>query len=222
VLVGSDDPVGRKAITAASRAEGISILDADSVSAVATELAGELEPDIVLIDVQLAPVDALLSVRRVRAAAPDARILVFSSPAATEFGVLCIKAGADGYLSKNINLGVLPNVLGSLGTGEAAISRAFATELVERVRRNGGRGRPTPERALAARERQVVELAHAGLALPEIASELGISLATARRHLLSVHRLLSVERGHQRAPTSPPNKANSESRKPSNGRSHDT
>jgi DNA-binding NarL/FixJ family response regulator len=203
VLVASDDPFSRQAFSSAARARGINVLAATGVAAVAEHLARELEPDVVVMDAQLAAIEALQSLQRMRAEAPGVRILAFSSPASTEFGLLCIHAGASGYLSKEIDFDALPRVLRSLGRGEAVISRCFATDLVERLRAGSPRGPRGANRAVSPPERQVLELIRAGRTPAAAATELGISIATVQRHLASARRKLSARPARNGPPASP-------------------
>jgi DNA-binding NarL/FixJ family response regulator len=223
VVVASDDPFSRQAFRQAASVRGIDVLAADSIAAVAEHHAHEHEPDVVVIDVQLPAVEALRALERVRAAAPTARLLAFSAPASTEFGILCIHAGASGYLSKEIDLAALPRVLRSLTRGEAVISREFATFLVEQMRSGRPRGpRGVRSRAVTGPERVVLELIRSGRTPDAVAVELGITVGTVQRHLASTRRKLAASLEQDRSA------ASQDSKQPSNraretraGGSHD-
>jgi DNA-binding NarL/FixJ family response regulator len=158
---------------------------------VAEQLAAELEPDIVLLDLQTAAAQGLRAVQQIRARLPGTRILACSAPAGTEFGLLCLSAGAWGYVSKDIDLATLPRILEALAGGEAVIPRALATELVSRFARAN-----RPERLKCAElsppECRLLELLRAGDTMSQAATQLGVTLATARRHFGSARRKLSV------------------------------
>ncbi len=191
VLVGSDDPFTRQAFRAGARSPGIEVLADGTLGAVTDQLASELEPDIALLDVQTTAAQALRAIQRIRFDAPRTRILACSAPAGTEFGLLCLSAGAWGYVSKEIDLDVLPRVLHALARGEAVIPRALATELVKRFARVSPIDRlESPE--ISPPEARLLELLRTGSTLSEAAAELGVTLATARRHFGSARRKLSV------------------------------
>jgi two-component system NarL family response regulator len=194
VLVGSDDPFTRHAFRTGASGPGITVLGAGSLASIADEMAAELEPDVVLLDVQTTAADALAAIQHIRALVPKARILACSSPAGNEFGLLCLSAGAWGYVSKEIDLSVLPRLLRALAQGEAVIPRALGTELVKRLARATPSGHDQPA-ALTPPERRLLELLRTGQTLREAAIELGISVATARRHFGSARRKLAT---HQR------------------------
>jgi DNA-binding NarL/FixJ family response regulator len=191
VLVGSDDPFTRQAFRTGASAPGIEVLGDGTLTAVSEVLAARLEPEIVLLDVQTGAAEALLAIQQVHARAAGARILACSAPAGTEFGLLCLSAGAWGYVSKEIDLAVLPQILHALASGEAVIPQALATELVKRFVRSDAVDRSKPAE-LSPPESRLLELLRTGFTLPEAASELAVTLATARRHFGRVRRKLSV------------------------------
>ncbi len=191
VLVSSDDPFTRQAFRSGASAPGIEVLAEGTVTAVAEQLAASLEPDIVVLDVQTAAARALGAIQQIRAGAPRTRILACSQPAGTEFGLLCLTTGAWGYVSKEIDLAVLPRILRALASGEAVIPRALGTELVRRYVRPDAAARPKTDQ-LSAPECRLLELLRTGLTLQEAAAELGVTVSTARRHFGSAGRKLAV------------------------------
>jgi DNA-binding NarL/FixJ family response regulator len=203
VIVGSDDPFTRQAICGGANGPGITLLGAGSLAAVVEEMAPELNPDIVLLDVQTTAAEALGAIRQLRACVPSARILACSAPAGNEFGLLCLSAGAWGYVSKEIDLAVLPRLLRGLADGEAVIPRALGTELVKRLVRSTPPGdhHSTP---LTPPERRLLELLRTGQTLREAAAEVGIRVATARRHFGSARRKLAAQDASFKTDGSPP------------------
>lgn len=193
VLVGSDDPFTRRAFRLGATAPGIEVVAEGTVAAVAEQMAASLEPDVVVLDVQTAAGRALRAIQQIRAGAPRTRILACSQPAGTEFGLLCLTAGASGYVSKEIDLAVLPRILCALASGEAVIPRALSTELVRRYVRPDATVVPRAGQ-LSAPELRLLELLRTGLTLPEAAAELGVTVSTARRHFGSAGRKLAAPR----------------------------
>jgi DNA-binding NarL/FixJ family response regulator len=191
VLIGSDDPLTRQAFRSGARAPGIEILAEGTVTAVADQLAAAIEPDIVVLDVQIAAGRALRAIQKIRTGAPGTRILACAQPAGIEFGLLCLTTGAWGYISKEVDVVALPRLLRALASGEAVIPRALGTELVRRFVRPGATDRPRTDQ-LSAPECRLLELLRTGLTLQEAAKELAVTPSTARRHLGSVRRKLSV------------------------------
>jgi DNA-binding NarL/FixJ family response regulator len=194
VVVVSDDPFTRRAFSSGARAPDIAVIAKATLAEAVEVIGGEVEPDIVLLDVQVAAGRALLTIQQLHEQAPAARILACDTPTGTEFGLLCLIAGALGYVSKEIDLVALPRLVRSLAAGEAVISRALATELAERFVSVSSRAGTMPSRRLSGPESQVLELLRGRLTLPEVAAELNLSLATVQRHLGSARRKLSAQR----------------------------
>lgn len=192
VLLACDDPFGRAAFRAATDVPELELVGATTVREAAGGLANDVRPDVVVLDAQLPALEALRALREIHESVPESRILVFSSPESIEFGWLCLTLGASGYLSKEIDLASLPRILERLSSGEAVVSRRLATQIVDRLRnrerQRGGRA-PSP---ITAPERQLIELIHTGRSAEEAAGELGVTIATIRRHLASSRRKLAL------------------------------
>jgi DNA-binding NarL/FixJ family response regulator len=194
VLVCSDDPLTRRAFSSGVSAPDMTVVTKTTLAEAIETVASGLEPDIVVLDVQVAAGRALATIQRLHEQAPAARILACDAPAGTEFGLLCLIAGASGYVSKELDLAALPRLVRNLSGGEAVIPRALATELAGRFVDASRRAPARPERKLSMPESQVLELLRGGPTLYEVADELGIGLATAQRHLGSARRKLAAHR----------------------------
>jgi DNA-binding NarL/FixJ family response regulator len=108
-----------------------------------------------------------------------------------------IKAGAQGYLVKNVRSGELLEQLRGLARGEAALSRRMAARILAELR--GGTAPCAPEEALTARELEVLELVTARLANAEIAARLAVSEHTVKNHMKSILAKLHLRSRHQAA-----------------------
>lgn len=192
VLVCSADPFTRRAFGSGASAPDIEVVARANLMEAVENLAAELEPDLVVLDVQVPAATALRAIQQLHLEAPDARILACDAPAGTEFGLLCLLAGAAGYMSKEADLAALPRILRALAAGEVVTPRALATELAHRFVSASRRSPKSSGHVLSRPESQVLELLRTGRALPEIASDLGIRPSTAQRHLGSARRKLAV------------------------------
>ena len=199
VLVCSDDPFTRRAFSSAAGARDIAVVAKLDLTGGVEALAEGLDPDVVVLDVQTQAGRALGTIQRLHEQAPTARILACDAPTGIEFGLLCLIAGASGYVSKEIDLAALPRLVRSLSGGETVIPRALATELAHRFVSASRRARSAPGRKLSVPESQVLELLRRGPTLPEVANELGIGVGTVQRHLGSARRKLSAHRIEWRA-----------------------
>ncbi len=160
----------------------------DGARAVAA--AGEHEADVVLMDLVMPGVDGLEGIRRLRASRPQARVLVLTSFLDDEKLFPAVRAGAAGYLLKDVEPQELVRAIRSAHEGEALLHPAVAARLMEEFSAEGGR--TADESALTAREREVLGLVGRGMANKLIALELGIAEKTVKTHVSSILSKLGV------------------------------
>ncbi len=163
----------------------------------ALEQARAFKPDIVLMDVELPGEDGVTATQRLKLEMPDVTVVILTvhDDSLTLFDA--IKAGAQGYLVKNVRSRELLEQLRGLARGEAAISRRMAARILEEIR---GQVEPFgPGEELTARELEVLELVAARLSNVEIAERLVISEHTVKNHMKSILAKLHLHNRHQAA-----------------------
>jgi DNA-binding NarL/FixJ family response regulator len=163
----------------------------------ALEQARLLEPDIVLMDIELPGEDGVSVTRRLTMEKPSITVVMLTVHDDSQTLFEAIKAGAAGYLVKNVRSRELLEQLRGLARGEAAISRRMATRILKEIR-----GTPLPflyEEELTTREMDVLELVVAQLSNAEIASRLVISEHTVKNHMKNILSKLHLRNRHQAA-----------------------
>ncbi len=163
----------------------------------ALDQARALEPDIVLMDIELPGEDGVVVTRRLKMEMPTVTVVMLTVRDDSQTLFEAIKAGAAGYLVKNVRSRELLEQLRGLARGEAAISRRLAARILEEIR-----GTPLPllpEEELTARELDVLELVVARLSNAEIAERLVISEHTVKHHMKSILSKLHLRNRHQAA-----------------------
>ncbi len=159
--------------------------------------ARALEPDIVLMDIELPGEDGVTATRRLTMEMPDTTVVMLTVHDDGQTLFEAIKAGAQGYLVKNVRSRELLEQLRGLARGEAAISRRMAARILEEIR---GQTEPfVPGEELTAREMDVLELVAARLSNAEIAERLVISEHTVKNHMKSILSKLHLHNRHQAA-----------------------
>jgi len=188
VLLADDHALFRDGVASLLGAWGHEVVGqvADGDSAVAAAL--HRRPDLVLMDVAM-PGGGLAATRRLAAEAPEIAIVMLTASEDVDDLFAAIKAGARGYLLKNLESGELRGMLGAIERGEAAITPAIAARILTELARPepaaSAPQSPDPDR-LTDRELDVLRLVVRGLRNKEIAAELGISENTAKFHLRNI------------------------------------
>ncbi len=163
----------------------------------ALEQARAFKPDIVLMDVELPGEDGVTATQRLKLEMPDVTVVMLTVHDDSQTLFDAIKAGAQGYLVKNVRSRELLEQLRGLARGEAAISRRMAARILEEIR---GQVEPFgPGEELTARELEVLELVAARLSNVEIAERLVISEHTVKNHMKSILAKLHLHNRHQAA-----------------------
>ena len=150
--------------------------------------ARELGPDVVLMDIRMPELDGLEATRRLLAGDGRSRVLILTTFDADEYVYEAMKAGASGFLLKDVRPEQLADAVRTVAAGDALLSPAITRRLVEQfVRRPPpGAARPPELDQLTERELDVLVLVARGLSNGEIASALFLTEATVKTHLTRI------------------------------------
>jgi DNA-binding NarL/FixJ family response regulator len=200
VLVAHGDRLARAGLGALLDAEpDVAVAGWAADGAEAVVLAGELRPDVLLLDMAVPGVDAFTVTRSVADAdSSPVRVLMLGESEDDEKIFSSLRAGASGYLVMDAEPAELMQGIRRLAAGEAALSPSSVRRVIDELA-----GQPDPQRAspelleeLTARELEVMALVAAGLSNDDIAQRLVVTLATAKTH---VSRVMTKLRAHHRA-----------------------
>ena len=161
----------------------------------AVELALYYRPDVVVMDVVMPELDGIVATRRIVKELPDQIVVILTgADDEDEIGLQALRAGAAGYLSKDLDIDALPRALEGAREGEAVISRRMTMQLIEHVRRTpeGLAGMRPVRSPLTAREWEVIDLLRDGRSTEAIADDLVLSIETVRSHVKNILRKLDV------------------------------
>lgn len=201
VLVADDATAARAGIKGAIEPHGLQVVAEATHADDAVRMALAHEPDVCIIAVDL-PGSGVEVARAVKQSLPDTKIVMMSATARDEELLEALRAGADGYLLMSTPASRLPHAIRGVTRGEAALPRAMTARLILEFRERGMRRRIAvhPGRAeveLTAREFEVFQLLRRHEGTAQIASRLGISQVTVRRHVASVLRKLGAPNRRQ-------------------------
>jgi DNA-binding NarL/FixJ family response regulator len=147
----------------------------------------EMEPDVVLLDLELGNIDGVDALRTLRDAAPDMRIIIYTSHDEEDRIVQAAELGVDGYLLKGSPKGEIVGAVRSVNGGGTAIEPAVAATLMQHMNKRSTKAEQ-PAIHFSRREKQVLELLAEGKTNRDIGSTLFISESTVKFH---VHAILS-------------------------------
>ena len=189
VVVADDHPLFREGVVASLGIDGgIAVVGEAEDAEGAIQLAREHQPDVVLLDLTM-PGNGLEAVSRITAAAPSARVIMLTASADEEHLLNAIKAGASGYVLKDVSADELVDIVRSIHAGHVHVAPSLSFALLQ------GKSKPRdpdPLEALSTRERDVLELVARGLSNQEIAEQLGLAEQTIKDYMSGVLKKLHV------------------------------
>jgi len=193
ILIVEDHPVFRDGLRALlTSLPGTDVVGEATSGVDAVDQALALQPDVVVMDLDLPELDGIAATRQIVAASPHVGVLVLTMFDDDDSFFAAMRAGARGYLLKGADQQDIHRAIRSVGDGEAILGPGVAQRLMEYF------SAPRPEAPrdafpeLTDRERQVLDLIAKGQANAAIATQLGITAKTVRNHVSNIFTKLQV------------------------------
>ncbi len=197
ILIADDHPVVRQGIMNFLEAHGeLEVKGAVSNGEEAIRAVEELQPDIVLMDLVMPGMDGIEAIRYIKSLKINTRIIVMTSFAQDNKVFPAIKAGAEGYLLKDISPADLISAIKTVYTGRPVLHPDIAQKLMLSF---SNRGEGITAEKLTPRETEVLDLIAYGLSNEEIANKLFISDKTVKTHVSHILHKLNVAHRTQAA-----------------------
>ena len=198
VLIADDHPLFRSGLRALLGAvPDMAVAGEATTGEEAVALATELQPDVVLMDLQMPGISGIEATRRVLDQSPRIGVLVVTMFEDDYSVFAAMRTGAKGYMLKDADEEDMLHAIRAVGKGETIFSPAVARRVIDfftGVRRSEAE-RAVPARAfpeLTSREREVLDLIAQGLSNPEIVARLYLSPKTVRNHISNIFAKLQV------------------------------
>jgi DNA-binding NarL/FixJ family response regulator len=193
VLIADDHPLFREGMRGRlDRVGDITVVGEAASGDEAVELARELEPHVILMDIKMPGLNGIEATREIRQASPEVGVLVLTMFEDDDSVFAAMRAGAKGYLLKDSGGDEVVYAIRAVASGEAV----FGSGVAERIIGFFSGPRPaTPQRAfpeLTEREEEVLSLVAQGKSNQEIARQLFVSLKTVRNHVSNILVKLQV------------------------------
>lgn len=192
VLIADDHTLFREGLVALMDSiEDIEVIATVEDGVQAIEKAGALQPDVILMDIQMPEVNGIEATRRIIQASPHIGVIVVTMFEDDDSVFAAMRAGARGYILKGADQNDMLRAIRAVARGEALFGPTIATRLMNYF----SAPMPAPPQAfpeLTAREVEILELIGHGMNNPEIAQKLTISMKTVRNHVSNIFNKLQV------------------------------
>ena len=200
ILIADDHSLFRDGLRSLLQAEGHEIIGEAKNGREAVELTRRLQPDLVLMDVQMPELDGIGATKLIVTENPSMKVVILTASEEEAKLFEAIKSGAQGYLLKNLEAEEFFDLLDRASRGEPALTPALARKLLQEFAKPAAPAAPAPaseQETLTAREREVLELMVEGVTSNRrLAKRLGLSENTVKFH---VRNILDKLRLHNRA-----------------------
>ena len=191
VLIVDDHMIVRQGLQLIFETEGnVEVVGEAENGRIGAALAAELEPDIILMDLQMPEMDGLSAVKAILAEKPESKIIILTTFNEDELMYKCLQAGAKGFLLKDTGRAALMHTIEAAMRGETLLNQEVMQKLLA-----FSQAKPASAAShdvLSERELEVLLAAAEGSTNQQIALQLGISERTVRAHLTSVYNKFGV------------------------------
>jgi two-component system NarL family response regulator len=190
VLIADDQALFRRGLSVVLGSEqGIEVVADAGDGEEAIAMASDLAPDVVLLDVRMPRVGGIEAARRIREILPSTKILMLTVSDEEDDLYEAIKAGASGYLLKEISVEEVACAIQAVTHGQSLISPSMASKLLAEfnaLARRAAERDPLPAPVLTPRELEVLRLVARGMSNRDVAEQLFISENTVKNHVRNI------------------------------------
>ncbi|MFQ3568136.1 MAG: response regulator transcription factor [Aggregatilineales bacterium] len=204
ILIADDHKLFRQGLIGLMRArkDRVTVVGQASTGREAIQLTARLQPDVVLMDIQMPDMDGLEALAVIRAQFPHIAVIMLTASEDDADLARAIRLGAAGYLLKNLEADELFELLAGIEKGEPAVTKAMAARLMKLLTTSpanlpASKAQDGPQ--LTERELEVLQAVVKGYSNPQIAELLCISVNTVKVHLRNILEKLHVENRAQAA-----------------------
>jgi NarL family two-component system response regulator LiaR len=195
VLVADDHKLFRQGLISLMQTHDdlVEVVGEAASGAEAVQMADELQPDVVLMDIYMPGIDGLQATKQIKARFPNIAVVMLTSSENDEHLYEAVHLGASGYLLKSLDAEELFELLNGVTRGEAAMTRVMAARLLKGVANNSVNSKSQVAETLTDREIDVLRLVAQGYSNNQIAAELCITVNTVKSHLKNILAKLQLD-----------------------------
>ena len=194
LLVADDHPMLREGLVAVLGTQpDFEVVGEAADGEEVVRLAAQLEPDVILLDLEMPNLDGVGALEGLRDAGSTARTVVFTAYDTDERILGSLRAGARGYLLKGASRREIFDAIRAVHSGGSLLEPGITARLLDRAGREGSTAGPNGARALTPRELEVLDLVARGLPNKEIAGRLFVTERTVKFHVGSILSKLGAD-----------------------------
>ncbi len=200
ILLADDHRVLRQGVAQALETQEDMIVVAQADNGLeAVNLATIHQPDVALVDIHMPEMDGVEATRRIKVVSPRTRIIILTMIRQGDYVIEAIKAGASGYLLKEVELEEVLDAIRSVARGEAVMDSAIAGRVLAELRGPQSVELASSGEELSERDIEILRLLAQGKTNQEIAEKFFIAEKTVRNRLTYIYRVLQLENRTQAA-----------------------
>jgi len=193
ILLADDHQVVREGLrTLLSSQQGMEVVGEAEDGRTTVELARELKPDLVIMDISMPDLNGFEATARILEENPRIRVLALSMHSDRRFVERVLAAGASGYMLKDCAFNELAQAIRAVAEGKTYLCEGIAGVVVKEYVRQLAGAESTPAPTLTAREREVLQLLAEGRRTKEIAASLHVSVKTVETHRSKIMDKLDI------------------------------
>ena len=194
VLLAEDHKITRQGIRRLLEDEkGLTVIGEAGDGEEAVQMVTEMKPDVVIMDIAMPKLNGIEATRQIKLIHPRTGVLILSAYDDDEYIFALLKAGAAGYLLKNVSGDELTRAIRAVYKGEPVLDPIIARKVMNYFRLPGKvRGLERPSEHLSNRETDIIKLAARGMTNKDIADKLHLSNRTVEGHLRTIFNKLGV------------------------------
>lgn len=190
IVIADDHAIVRKGIKAdISQSNDLMVVGEAATFDQAFQMIQEINPDVVIFDIQVAGVRAAETIRHIKALEKQVRVIVFTTNQEPALVLKVMQAGADGYLLKNDETFSIPDAVQRVMNGQSCISSSIAEILFGQIR---DLNKSVTTLAFTEKEKQVLKHLAEGWSNKEISQKTGMALRTVEAHLSKIYGKLGT------------------------------
>lgn len=193
ILLADDHTVLRDSIRRSFEAAGEQVVGEAANGEEAAELALDLRPDVIVMDLTMPVLDGIGATRRIRQQMPDAKVVVLTMHDDVDATKQALEAGAVGFLTKGSSFAVVLDTVRKAAEGETGMTPELAGTMLAVASKAQAAAPVTDEPLLSDRQVEILQAIASGSSTKQVARQLGITQKTVHNHLNAIYRRLDTQ-----------------------------